>query len=84
MAAGNGRVAVITGASSGIGRVAAKALAAQGWRVIALGRDAARTAAATWPMVASSLSVGKAREIVRFLACLSSTRRFLSLKALLW
>ncbi|WP_165189377.1 SDR family NAD(P)-dependent oxidoreductase [Caulobacter soli] len=41
-----GRVAVVTGASSGIGKEAAKALAAQGWHVIALGRDPGRTAAA--------------------------------------
>jgi NAD(P)-dependent dehydrogenase (short-subunit alcohol dehydrogenase family) len=40
------RVAVITGASSGIGLAAAKALASEGWRVIALGRDPGRTAAA--------------------------------------
>ena len=40
------RVAVVTGASSGIGKEAAKALAAQGFRVIGTGRDAARMAAA--------------------------------------
>jgi NAD(P)-dependent dehydrogenase (short-subunit alcohol dehydrogenase family) len=40
------RVAVVTGASSGIGKAAAKALVARGWRVIGLGRDAARCAAA--------------------------------------
>jgi NAD(P)-dependent dehydrogenase (short-subunit alcohol dehydrogenase family) len=40
------RAAVITGASPGIGKEAAKALAAQSWHVIALGRDAARSAAA--------------------------------------
>ena len=39
------RVAVITGASAGMGLVAAKALAAQGWRIIALGRDPQRCAA---------------------------------------
>ena len=40
------RVAVVTGASSGIGKAAAKALASAGWRVIGLGRDASRCAAA--------------------------------------
>jgi NAD(P)-dependent dehydrogenase (short-subunit alcohol dehydrogenase family) len=40
------RVAVITGASSGIGLVAAKALASQGWRIIGQGRDPGRIAAA--------------------------------------
>src|SRR3546814_20720569 len=40
------RVAVVTGAVSGIGKSAAKALARQGWRVIGVGRDAARCAAA--------------------------------------
>jgi NAD(P)-dependent dehydrogenase (short-subunit alcohol dehydrogenase family) len=40
------RTAVITGASSGIGKAAAKALLVQGWRVIGIGRDPARTASA--------------------------------------
>jgi NAD(P)-dependent dehydrogenase (short-subunit alcohol dehydrogenase family) len=46
MAEGRGRVAVITGASSGIGKEIAKQLAGQGWRVIAHGRDPARVATA--------------------------------------
>lgn len=40
------RVAVVTGASSGIGKQIAKALATQGWRVIGTGRDESRMAAA--------------------------------------
>ena len=40
------RVAVITGANSGIGKEVAKTLASQHWRIIALGRDAVRSRAA--------------------------------------
>jgi NAD(P)-dependent dehydrogenase (short-subunit alcohol dehydrogenase family) len=40
------RVAVVTGASSGIGLETAKALAAQGWRVIGQGRHLERSASA--------------------------------------
>jgi NAD(P)-dependent dehydrogenase (short-subunit alcohol dehydrogenase family) len=39
-------VAVVTGASSGIGLEAAKALAAAGWRIIGVGRDRDRSLAA--------------------------------------
>ena len=44
MASATQRIAVITGASSGIGFETAKALAREGWRVIALGRDDHRIA----------------------------------------
>jgi NAD(P)-dependent dehydrogenase (short-subunit alcohol dehydrogenase family) len=52
------RVAVITGASSGIGKEVAKALASQGWRIIALGRDAARSEAAEADIRAASSGGG--------------------------
>ncbi|MFT5483791.1 MAG: NAD(P)-dependent dehydrogenase (short-subunit alcohol dehydrogenase family) [Halieaceae bacterium] len=43
---GRDRVAVVTGASSGIGLEIAKALASMGWRIIAAGRNPARCASA--------------------------------------
>jgi len=48
------RVAIVTGASSGIGKEVAKALAGQGWRVIGTGRDPDRIAAATAEIAACS------------------------------
>ena len=40
------RVAVVTGASSGIGKEVAKAFVSMGWHVIGTGRNPARSAAA--------------------------------------
>ncbi|CAN7488232.1 SDR family NAD(P)-dependent oxidoreductase [Phenylobacterium sp. LjRoot225] len=57
------RVAVVTGASSGIGKETAKALAKQGWRVIAVGRDPARSAAAEAEIRA--VSSGGAVDMIR-------------------
>jgi NAD(P)-dependent dehydrogenase (short-subunit alcohol dehydrogenase family) len=48
------KVAVVTGASSGMGLVTAKALAARGWHVIAHGRDPARSAKAEAGLRASA------------------------------
>jgi NAD(P)-dependent dehydrogenase (short-subunit alcohol dehydrogenase family) len=42
MADGKGRTALITGATDGVGRVVARALALQGWRVLVHGRDRGR------------------------------------------
>ncbi|HEX8058130.1 MAG TPA: SDR family NAD(P)-dependent oxidoreductase [Novosphingobium sp.] len=47
------RVAVVTGASSGIGKELAKALVAQGWRVIGTGRDEHRVAQAAAEIAAA-------------------------------
>ncbi len=63
MAESTERVAVITGASSGIGREAAKAMAAAGWRIIAVGRDPERSAAAEQDIRASSS--GAAVDMIR-------------------
>jgi NAD(P)-dependent dehydrogenase (short-subunit alcohol dehydrogenase family) len=71
-ATGKQRVAVVTGASSGLGKETAKALAAQGWRVIAIGRDPARTAAAAAEIRAASSS-GKVDMLRADLALLADT-----------
>jgi NAD(P)-dependent dehydrogenase (short-subunit alcohol dehydrogenase family) len=42
MADGKGRTALVTGATDGVGRVVAKALARDGWRVLVHGRDRGR------------------------------------------
>ncbi|HEX5118641.1 MAG TPA: SDR family oxidoreductase [Pseudonocardiaceae bacterium] len=42
---GSGRIAVVTGAGTGIGKAGASALLADGWRVVLAGRDKAKLAA---------------------------------------
>jgi NAD(P)-dependent dehydrogenase (short-subunit alcohol dehydrogenase family) len=65
--------AVVTGASSGIGKEAAKALAAKGWHVIAQGRNAERTAAAEAEI--RSVATGRIDMLKCDLALLSDTAR---------
>jgi len=69
------RVAVVTGASSGLGKAAATALAAQGWHVIAHGRDPERTAAAQVDLRAAAAPGAKVDVVRGDLALLSDTAR---------
>jgi NAD(P)-dependent dehydrogenase (short-subunit alcohol dehydrogenase family) len=70
-----GRVAVVTGASSGVGKAAARALAARGWHVIALGRNAERTAAAAGDIRAAAAPGVRVDVIRGDLALLSDSAR---------
>ncbi len=70
------KTAVITGASSGIGKEAAKSLAAQGWHIIAQGRNAERCAAAEAEIRA--VATGSVEMIRADLALLGDTARMAS------
>src|SRR3984893_3037788 len=69
------RVAVVSAASPGIGKAAAEALAAQGWHVIAHGRDPGRTAAAEADIRATAAPGAKVDMILGDLSLLSDTAR---------
>jgi len=68
-------VAVVTGASSGIGRAAAKALAAKGWHIIGLGRDPQRIASAKREFEESAGVAGRVDMIQADLSSMSDTVR---------
>ena len=69
------RVAVITGASSGIGLATAKAFAAMGWHVIGQGRDAERSAKAQAEIEAVAQDGGRIDFLRANLSLMSETRQ---------
>lgn len=71
------RVAVITGASSGLGLETAKALAAQGWRVIATGRNPERSAKAE-QAIRNASTTGQVDMLVADLALMAEAERVAS------
>lgn len=69
------RVAVVTGASSGIGKETAKAFAAMGWHVIGTGRNPERSAAAEAEIRDSIANGGKLDFLRGDMALMSETKR---------
>lgn len=69
------RVAVVTGASSGIGRETARTLASQGWHVIGIGRDPGRCADAAHEIAAASRDGGAIDMLRADLSLLREARR---------
>ncbi|HEX7741813.1 MAG TPA: SDR family NAD(P)-dependent oxidoreductase [Sphingobium sp.] len=69
------RVAVVTGASSGIGRETARTLASQGWHVIGIGRDPGRCADAAHEIAAASRGGGAIDMLRADLSLLREARR---------
>lgn len=67
-------VAVVTGASSGLGLETAKAMAAQGWRVIAVGRNPERSATAEQAIRTAS-TTGQVDMLLADLALLADAER---------
>ena len=71
----NTRVAVITGASSGIGLATAKSFAGMDWHIIATGRDPARSAAAEAEIRAALAQGGKLDFLRGDMALMAETMR---------
>jgi NAD(P)-dependent dehydrogenase (short-subunit alcohol dehydrogenase family) len=74
MEASRENVAVITGASSGIGKEAAKQLLLKGWRVIGIGRNPERCRRAESELAQYSTSPGQFTMLTADLALMSETR----------
>src|SRR5260370_20788108 len=72
MADGKGRTALITGATDGVGRVVARELAKQGWRVLVRGRDRPRGGALVRELEQGG---GSASFLAADLASLAEVRR---------
>ncbi|MFA7603129.1 MAG: SDR family NAD(P)-dependent oxidoreductase [Novosphingobium sp.] len=72
---GKARVAVVTGASSGIGKEVARALVGQGWRVIGTGRDPGRMAEAEAEIAAAAADGGAIEMLRADLSLLAEARR---------
>jgi len=78
MTTDRGRVAVVTGASSGIGKQVARALAAQGWRIIGTGRDPGRMEEARAEILAASGGGGRIDMLPADLSLISEAERLAS------
>ena len=72
---GQPRVAVVSGASSGIGKAAARALASKGWHVLGLGRDAARCSTAEAEIRAAAAPGSRVDMLRADLSLLADTAR---------
>ncbi len=72
MADGKGRTALVTGATDGVGRVVARELAKQGWRVLVHGRDRPRGEALVQEIERAG---GRATFLAADLASLAEVRR---------
>lgn len=68
-------VAVVTGASAGIGKETAKGLAALGWHVIGTGRDPARSAAAEAEIRAAAAKDGRVDFLTGDFCAMADVRR---------
>ena len=67
----NGKTALITGSTDGVGRYVAERLAAQGWRIIVHGRDRSRGGAVVERITQRG---GEARFLAADLASLAEVR----------